>query len=166
MREIHHLLELGHLKLDDHRAVVLTSVGATGAGEEPPRREDEQSPPHRERVGSAAEQVQRLVRLGKVGAVGNIPELVLALDDTDGNVRRVAASALGRIGDGRAAGPLLALLTRETKPQVRQYAVTALGRIGAPRARLLLSRIAGDLSERDYTRTAAEAALRRLGRQT
>jgi adenine/guanine phosphoribosyltransferase-like PRPP-binding protein len=92
-----------------------------------------------------------------------VPELIAALEDPNGNVRRLAASALGKIGDARAVTPLLTLLAQEQKPQVRQYAVKALGKIKDPRARPMLQRIAAGENERDYTRTAARNALRRLG---
>jgi competence protein ComFC len=85
----------------------------------------------------------------------------VALDDPDGNVRRLAASALGKVEDMRAVEPLIALLMRETKPQVRQYAVKALGKMKDARAQSLLERIVNDQTERDYTRTAARVALRR-----
>jgi competence protein ComFC len=84
------------------------------------------------------------------------------LRDTDGNVRRLAASALGKIRDQRAVEPLLDLLSRETKPQVRQYAVKALGKIGDARARSVLDKIANDPTEREYTRTSACQALKQV----
>jgi HEAT repeat protein len=91
--------------------------------------------------------------------------LIAALEDTDGNVRRLAASALGKIRDRRAVEPLLGLLARESKPQVRQYAVKALSRIGDPRARPLLEKIAADKTERDYTQASAQTALKKLSAQ-
>ena len=72
----------------------------------------------------------------------HVPELIAALEDENGNVRRLAASALGKIGDPRAVEPLLTLLASESKPQVRQYAIKALGKIGDPKARAALERIA------------------------
>jgi len=79
-----------------------------------------------------------------------LPELLAALKSEDGNIRRLAASALGKIGDERAVQPLLDLLAVETKPQVRQYAVKALGKIGSAQAIPVLTRIAGDENEIDY----------------
>jgi len=113
-----------------------------------------------------ADRVRRVVQLGEARSPSGVSELIAALQDPDGNVRRLAASALGKIGDRRAVNPLMALLTRETKPQVRQSAVKALGRIGDPRARPLLEKIAADKAERDYTQAAARAALKRLAAQT
>jgi hypothetical protein len=46
---------------------------------------------------------------------------------------------------------------------VRQYAAGALGRIGEPSSRDTLDALANDMRERDYVRTTARVALRRLG---
>ena len=43
-----------------------------------------------------------------------------ATKDRDGNVRRLAASALGKIGDIKAEDALIKLLA-DPKPQIRQY---------------------------------------------
>ncbi len=111
--------------------------------------------------GRAAE----VVALGEQGRAENVPELAAALSDPDGNVRRLAASALGKIGDPSGAKPLIDLLDREELPQVRQYAVKALGRIGDPCARNVLERIAEGEKEAEYTRAAARGALARLGQR-
>lgn len=112
----------------------------------------------------ATERVQRVVELGNMRNPIAIPELVAALDDADGNVRRLAASALGKIGADCAVDPLVDRLAHETKPQVRQYIVKALGRIGDPNTIALLETIAADESERDYTRTSARTALQQIQR--
>jgi ATP-dependent DNA helicase RecQ len=157
MREVNGLIEQGHLVLDDRGKV----MPGTAALQEEIHGQDlarlRQSP---------ADRVRRVVQLGEARSPSGVSELIAALQDPDGNVRRLAASALGKIGDHRAVDPLMALLTRETKPQVRQYAVKALGRIGDPRARPLLEKIAADKAERDYTQAAARAALKRLAAQT
>lgn len=106
--------------------------------------------------------IQHIVELGKSGDRTNSTELIIALEHSNGNVRRLAASALGKLRDKRAVLPLLTLLTKEKKPQVRQYAVKALGRIGDGRAYFTLLKIADDDRERFYTRRAAITALRRL----
>jgi HEAT repeat protein len=100
--------------------------------------------------------------LGKTGDRTNSTELINALEHPNGNVRRLAASALGKLRDKRAVPALLALLTKENKPQVRQYAVKALGRIRDGRAYAALQQIAQDDTERYSTRRTAIAALRRL----
>jgi hypothetical protein len=106
--------------------------------------------------------VQRVVALGQSGNPENVPELVAALRHEDGNVRRLAASALGKIGDPRAVEPLLSLLADETKPQVRQYVIKALGRIGDPRAQSKLEQIANNSQEEAYKIQAAQHALAKL----
>ncbi|MBN1891083.1 MAG: RecQ family ATP-dependent DNA helicase [Thermoflexales bacterium] len=114
------------------------------------------------RPSSAAGRIQRIVQLGNERSLERLPELIAALGDPDGNVRRLAASALGKIKARGAVEPIMALLAQETKPQVRHYAVKALGQIGDVRARSLLEKISQDEAERDYTRTSARLALKRL----
>lgn len=59
-----------------------------------------------------------------------VEPLCKALRNKDENVRRLAAEALGRLGDKRAVLPLCAALEGST----RHAAARALGRIGDPRA--------------------------------
>jgi len=96
---------------------------------------------------------------GDNGAAEHIPDLVAALSHADGNVRRLAASALGKLQAPAAVAPLCALLEHEPGPQVRQYAIKALRIIGDPRARATLERIAADSAEIEYNREGARAAL-------
>ena len=65
---------------------------------------------------SAGDRSRRVYRLGEMGSPSGVPELIAALEDLNGNVRRLAASALGKIGDARAVLPLLALLAQEQRP--------------------------------------------------
>ncbi len=109
---------------------------------------------------------QRVYALGESGSLENAAELVSALIDPDGNVRRLAASALGKLRAAEAVEPLLALLEREPGPQVRQYAIKALGEIGDERAQAALERIAADAAEMEYNRASAQAALRRVVRKS
>jgi ATP-dependent DNA helicase RecQ len=106
--------------------------------------------------------IQHIVSLGESGDRENVLELITALEDPNGNVRRLAASALGKLGDERAVQPLLDLLETEDKPQVRQYTVKALGKIGVAFAKATLHQIAEDESEREYTRDAAKSALHQI----
>lgn len=115
---------------------------------------------------SSSDRIRRVVQLGETLSPSAVSELITALDDTDGNVRRLAASALGKIKDARAVHPLMNLLLREAKPQVRQYAVKALGEIGDPQARVLLERMGRDANEREYTRLSAQTSLKRLHTST
>lgn len=104
------------------------------------------------------------VELGKTKSPGAVLELIIALASTDGNVRRLAASALGKLRDKRAVGPLMELLAHEDKPQVRQYIVKALGKIGDLQAAELLQQIVDDETEMYYTRASAKHALTSLKR--
>jgi len=105
--------------------------------------------------------------LGESGSLEAVPELVAALTDSSGNVRRLAASALGKLRAAAAVEPLLKLLEHEPGPQVRQYAIKALGAIGDKRAQTALEHIARDPAEMEYNRVSANAALKSLeGRQS
>jgi ATP-dependent DNA helicase DinG len=104
----------------------------------------------------------RVHALGESSSAEHVPELIRALDDDNGNVRRLAASALGKLRARAAVESLLALLQRKKGPQVRLYAIKALGKIGDPRARQLLERIHADAWEIGYNRVAAGIALRSL----
>jgi hypothetical protein len=99
---------------------------------------------------------------GESGKREGIPDLIAALSSDNGNVRRLAASALGKLKAVEAVEPLLTLLAIESGPQVRQYAIKALGSIGDERARGRLEQIAQNANEIDYNRIAAKTALRHL----
>ncbi|MBE0687981.1 MAG: RecQ family ATP-dependent DNA helicase [Anaerolineaceae bacterium] len=87
-----------------------------------------------------------------------VPELIEYLHATDGNQRRLAASALAKIGNPIASKPLMDLIKIEDKPQVKQYAIKALGAIGEIIALPLLEKIQSDQNEKDYVRQAAKIA--------
>jgi competence protein ComFC len=108
------------------------------------------------------DQIQRIVKLGQTNSQSGVPELIAALKNPDGNARRLAASALGKIRTCLATEPLLKLLESEVKPQVRQYAIKALGSIGDKRAASMLERILSDEKELYYVRKSAENALKRI----
>ena len=107
--------------------------------------------------------IRRVVALGQHGDAQHVPELLTAMHHDDSVVRRLAASALGKMGQLSAVKPLLELLKIEPHPQVRQELVKALGQLGDARARPMLEQIAINTSETDYTTRLAQAALRRLG---
>jgi HEAT repeat protein len=100
--------------------------------------------------------------LGETGSLEPVPELVAALNDVDSNVRRLAASALGKLRAAAAVEALYALLEREPGSQARQYALKALKAIGDPQSRPTLERIAADPYEIEYHRAAAKVALAAL----
>jgi hypothetical protein len=108
---------------------------------------------------TSSNHIKHIVALGESKSSSAIPELIVALKSEDGNARKLAASALGKIKEAQAVQPLTDLLMKETKPQVRQYVVKALGEIGDTRALGLLERIAKDENEQYYTRDSAKVAL-------
>lgn len=110
---------------------------------------------------SESDRVHNLWKLGETRSEEKLATLIRALDDSSGNVRRIAASALGKIGDKSAVAPLMQLLS-DTEPQVRQYAMIALGKIADPAAVQALTKIKDDPQEREYNRKSAVTALRNI----
>jgi hypothetical protein len=90
-----------------------------------------------------------------IGAVAVEP-LIIALKDSDNDVCRAAASALGQIGDKRAVVSLIAALKSGN-----WYAASALGQIGDPRAVEPL--IAILKSSHGFERQEAAKALGQIG---
>lgn len=70
-------------------------------------------------------------RLAKMGPEA-VPPLIAALQDSNANVRTVAADALGEIGDRRATAPLVSVLAKDGVETARERAATALGRLKDP----------------------------------
>ena len=106
--------------------------------------------------------VRRAVELGNQGRAEHVPELLALTRHAWPYVRRVAASALGKlaaVADVRAAVPRLAELTRDPHPQVRQYAITALGKIGDGSALPSLRDVANRPGEPEYNLRAALRAI-------
>jgi len=82
--------------------------------------------------------------LGEVGAARAFPALVRALNDLDDEVRAKSASALGRLGDGRAVSYLLDHLLSDPAPFVRARIAQALGQFDEPEVVERLVRALGD----------------------
>ncbi len=108
--------------------------------------------------------------LAKLGGK-SVGPLLDALSSQDPTVRRMAAGALGGIGDPRAVGPLSQLLQSDPEYAVRTAAATALGQLKDPGA---IWALVGTLKLRDETeperqlaleqlRTATSRALRKIG---
>jgi hypothetical protein len=98
--------------------------------------------------------------------IQSAPHLIESLNDPDGNVRRLAASALAKLKCCEAVPPLLDCLRKENKPQVRQYVVKALGVLcDAPNAQVtqVLQRIISGEQSPDYLVRAAQAVLKQMG---
>ncbi len=100
------------------------------------------------------------VRLLTVNPMAAIPGLGRALSDSDPELRRLAARALGRQPASEAASVLLGNLD-DPEPSVRVAVVEALSRLEDPRAGLALAARYGDSDAR--VRHALVGALDRLG---
>ena len=111
-------------------------------------------------------QRERALELGRCGNPVAARELVVLMKSPFADVRRLAASALGKLADARPAGPpvVAALSTAaasDPHPQVRQYALKALARYADVAAVALedVRDIARNASLRDYVRSAAAETL-------
>jgi len=86
--------------------------------------------------------------LSEAGTPDVIDPLTRMLRDEDDQVRRQAASGLGRIGDPRAAGPLFAAM--QENPTMRVQVLEALRRsVGARGLAVLLASATDDATRRD-----------------
>ena len=72
-------------------------------------------------------------------------------------MKQLIASSLGKIGDQRAAPPLIELLRRDLDVDTRGTAIFALGEIGAPEAVDILAHIAQTDENQTLRRVASEA---------
>ena len=106
----------------------------------------------------------RAVELGRSTNAAALDELMDMLKVPSFDVRRLAASAIGKLAGiapaPQAIGALVPLL-RDTHPQVRQYTVKAIKAYGTAAQSTLpdLRDIAANLSEKDYNRRDAQAAI-------
>lgn len=106
----------------------------------------------------------RAVELGKAGDGAALPELVELLGSDSVQVRRLAASAIGKLaGFANAESAVAAVRAHldDAHPQVRQYAVKALKAYGADASDTLsdLRDMAANESEKEYNRRDAQAAI-------
>jgi HEAT repeat protein len=95
--------------------------------------------------------------LGELKEVSCVDILIKASVYKFVNVRRMAVSAMGKIGDGRAEGALLRALGDEN-PQVISYAINSLGKIKSKNAITKIKYI-HDNTEKKYIIEAAEKFL-------
>ena len=118
---------------------------------------------------SVAEQKElraRALELGKSGDAGKASELTELLKSRFPEVRRLAASALGKLAASRPNETLVAFaLARaaegDTHPQVRQYALKALAKYPAAAVAWLdmMRDVARDPTAAEYVRVAAAEAV-------
>lgn len=109
--------------------------------------------------------VQRALALGRSGDPNSLPELIGLLRTPSAEVRRLAASPLGKLadygGDSHAAVAALApVALRDPHPQARQYALKALKTYGSSAKSCLsdLDDLAANENVKDYVRRAAHSA--------
>lgn len=105
----------------------------------------------------------RAVELGRIAKPEGMPELIELLKAPSPEVRRLAASAIGKLAglaDGGTAVDALAPILRDPHPQVRQYAVKALKAYGTAAERALadIRDLAANPAEKNYNRRDAAVA--------
>ena len=106
--------------------------------------------------------VQRALDLGRAADPAGLSELIKLLVYPSNEVRRLAASAIGKLSgfgaDPQAAvAALLPVALHDSHPQVQQYALKALKGYGAAAAAYLhdLTDLANNQARKDYVRQAA-----------
>lgn len=87
-----------------------------------------------------------------------IPFLKMELKSKNVNFRRLACSALGKIGKVEYK-QILEKLFCDSNPQVRQYAIKSIRKIGDYDTIKLLNNILNNNREKDYVRRAAKEAI-------
>lgn len=107
---------------------------------------------------------ERAVALGNAGDPSGLPELVELTGSPAANVRRLAASAIGKLAgliDAKRAVSALVPMLRDAKPQVRQYAARALSAFGLAAKPALpdLRDMAISPIEKEYNNTGARRAI-------
>lgn len=107
---------------------------------------------------------ERAVDLGNSGDPSALPELVELTGSPAANVRRLAASAIGKLAGlvaAEAAVSALVPMLRDPKPQVRQYAASALSTFGSAAKSALpdLRDMAIRPIEKEYNNTGAKRAI-------
>ena len=109
----------------------------------------------------------RAVVIGRAGEAAACGELLVLLRSSSANVRRLAASALGKLAwlgvdQAAAVAALAPVARRDPHAQTRQYAIKALKSYGVAARECLpdLRDVAANGAEKDYVRRDADAAVR------
>lgn len=104
-------------------------------------------------------QAKAIDMLGEMRATEATPVLIqyLFIRSTDPQMKQRILAALGKIGDARAARPIMEFLQRDLDPATRGTAIFALGDIGAPESADALSQIAQADQDATLRRLAGEA---------
>lgn len=108
----------------------------------------------------------RAVAIGREGETAGFGDLLKLLRSSSANVRRLSASALGKLAwlgvdQAAAVAALVPVARRDAHAQTRQYAIKALKAYGAAAEPCLhdLRDMAANADEKDYIRRDAEAAV-------
>jgi HEAT repeat protein len=104
-------------------------------------------------------QAKAIAMLGDLRATDATPVLIqyLFLRTTEANMKQLILASLGKIGDPRAARPIMEFLQRDLDEATRGTAIFALGEIGAPESVDTLSQIADADQDQTVRRLASEA---------
>ena len=109
----------------------------------------------------------RAVVIGRAGEAAACGELLVLLRSSSANVRRLAASASGKLAwlgvdQATAVAALAPVARRDPHAQTRQYAIKALKSYGVAARECLpdLRDVAANGAEKDYVRRDADAAVR------
>src|SRR5439155_10565931 len=104
-------------------------------------------------------QAKAISALGDLRANDATPVLIqyLSRRTVENNMKQLILAALGKIGDARAARPIMEFLQRDLDPATRGTAIFELGEIGAPESTDALSRIAQADEDQTVRRLANEA---------
>jgi len=103
--------------------------------------------------------VKAIEMLGEMRATDATPVLIQALflRSTEAQMKQRLLAALGKIGDERAARPIMEFLHRDLDPATRGTAIFALGDIGAPESVDALQQIAAEDDDQNLRRLANDA---------
>jgi len=111
----------------------------------------------------------RAVAIGRAGDVGCVAELIELLRSSSANVRRLSASALGKLAwlgvdQAMVVTALAPVAHHDPHQQTRQYAIKALKAYGVAACGCLhdLHDMARNPAEKDYIRRDADAAARMI----
>ena len=104
-------------------------------------------------------QAKAIAALGDMRATDATPVLIqyLSRRTVENNMKQLILASLGKIGDARAARPIVEFLQRDLDPATRGTAIFALGEIGAPDSTDTLSRLAQSDDDPTVRRLANEA---------
>jgi HEAT repeat protein len=103
--------------------------------------------------------VKSVESLGEMRATDATQVLIqhLFLRSTEPQMKQRILASLGKIGDARAAQPIMELLHRDLDPATRGTAIFALGDIGAAESAPTLEQLTKDESDATVRRLASEA---------